>query len=286
MMKLAKPSYSFCDSISECIIGVTGNAGLNAKLTNNKSMFPPLGTDYIEMSDVGDLYLIPSVSFSSADPEVVGNIKKSELIKVYDQYFVPEKKPARKIYDALLNSAKGDCPFCGGIGTPRNLDHFLPKAHFPQFSVFPQNLVPSCRDCNMDGKADDYATCAADQLIQPYSDNSRFFDEQWVFAEYIDSCEGEPGEFNYFVRAPMGWSNTDIKRIEKHFDAFDIGLRYAKQAGRLLKTVLSQISRMRHRGVPDDEIIADILEPGIEESPFVNHWQTGMYQGLIDYMER
>jgi hypothetical protein len=83
------------------------------------------------------------------------------------KYFVPEEKPARTIYDSLLNSAKEKCPFCGGIGTPRNLDHFLPKAHFPQFSVLPRNLIPACRDCNMDGKGHAFATNAEDQIILP-----------------------------------------------------------------------------------------------------------------------
>lgn len=41
----------------------------------------------------------------------------------------------------------GSCPMCGNtaIGT---VEHYLPKAPYPEFSVFSWNLVPSCTSCN------------------------------------------------------------------------------------------------------------------------------------------
>jgi len=208
-------------------------------------------------------------------------LKKSELVKIYDQYFVPEDKPARKIYDALLNAAKEKCPFCGGIGTPRNLDHFLPKAHFPQFSVLPRNLVPTCRDCNMDGKGHSFAKSAEDQIIQPYSDNDRFFSEQWVFAIYHVSSDEEPGEFEYYVSPPEYWPEVDKRRVRKHFEDFKLAKRYATKAAEQLGTVLRQIESIEQLRLDSRDIHSIILQPGVDAAPFVNHWQKGMYQALI-----
>lgn len=39
------------------------------------------------------------------------------------------------------------CPYCGGRA-PSTIDHYLEKALFPEFSLYPENLVPSCRGCN------------------------------------------------------------------------------------------------------------------------------------------
>lgn len=39
------------------------------------------------------------------------------------------------------------CPLCGGPGC-RTIDHHLPDASYPEFSVFSRNLVPSCSSCN------------------------------------------------------------------------------------------------------------------------------------------
>ena len=50
------------------------------------------------------------------------------------------------------------CPFCGQLlessgkadsDVPTaDLDHFFPKCDFPQFALFPPNLIPTCMECN------------------------------------------------------------------------------------------------------------------------------------------
>lgn len=52
---------------------------------------------------------------------------------------------ARKVYDKLRASSKGICPLCGihGVDT---LDHYLPKARYPLFSVNPKILYQLARN--------------------------------------------------------------------------------------------------------------------------------------------
>lgn len=282
MMRLSEPQYSFEQTLDECVAGITGDAALRLKLASSKLGFTAVEAEYLNAAGTGELHTIPPINTDvDADPVVINLLKKSELVKIYDQYFVPEQKPARKIYDALLNAAKEKCPFCGGIGTPRNLDHFLPKAHFPQFSVLPRNLVPACRDCNMDGKGHAFATNAEDQIIQPYADKDRFFIEQWIFATYHTGNNGEPGDFEYYTSPPEGWSDVDKLRVRKHFKDFDLAKRYATKAAELLGTVLNQIKTMGQAGLEIGVIKSILLQPGVDAAPFVNHWQKGMYQALM-----
>lgn len=282
MMRLSEPQYSFEQTLDECVAGITGNAALRQKLTSSKPNFSAVEAQYLSAACTGELHTIPPINTDvDVDPVVINMLKKSELVKIYDRYFVPQQKPARKIYDALLNAAKEKCPFCGGIGTPRNLDHFLPKAHFPQFSVLPRNLVPACRDCNMDGKADAFATNAEDQIIQPYADNDRFFIDQWIFATYHVGNDGEPGDFEYYISPPGGWSEVDKLRVRKHFEDFDLAKRYAIKAAEQLGTVLKQIKNMELAGLDSGVIQSVLLQPGVDAAPFVNHWQKGMYQALM-----
>lgn len=282
MMRLEGPRYSFEQAIDECILGVTGNDSLRQSLMDSKNNINGQGVEYLRAASAGELYVIPSLNtVGDDDPLVVDALKKSDLVKIYEQYFRAEKKPARKIYDSLLNAAKDKCPFCGGIGSPRNLDHFLPKAHYPQFSILPRNLVPSCRDCNMDGKGHGFAESAGDQIIQPYSDNDRFFMEQWIFAEYEWANDGSPGTFEYYVSPPGGWSDVDKKRVGKHFEDFDLARRYAIKAAEHVGVVLRQIDSLERAGL-DAAIIEDcVLQPGVDSAQFPNHWQKGMYQALI-----
>ena len=282
MMRLSKPQYSFEQTLKACIAGITGNAALQQKLIFSMSDLKTVEATYIGAAETGGLYIIsPIDTDEDSDPVVLNTMRKFELVKIYDQYFVPEEKPARIIYDALLNSAKEECPFCGGIGTPRNLDHFLPKAHFPQFAVLPRNLVPACRDCNMGGKGQAFATNAEDQIIHPYADDDRFFLEQWIFATYHEGNEVEPGEFEYYTSPSEDWTAVDKQRVRTHFKDFNLAKRYAVKAAQQLGTVLQQIKCMERAGIDRSIIQNVLLQPGVDAAPFANHWQKGMYQALM-----
>ncbi|WP_122266830.1 HNH endonuclease [Pseudomonas syringae] len=281
MMRLSEPNYTFEQVIEACISGITGNAALKSNVGDEKDNLISAGTHYSTSSRNGALYLLRPIDCSvTQNPVVLGALMKSDLIKLYETYFVPEEKPGREIYDKILNAAMESCPFCGGIGTPRNLDHFLPKSHFPQFSVLPVNLVPSCRDCNMDGKSAAFANQAQNQIIQPYLDNDRFFLAQWIFASYADGANGAPGEFNYYAQPPADWSATDKQRAMKHFEDFNLSHRYGVKAAQLLGTVIAQIGSLRRVGLSKELICETILDPGVMQAQFPNHWQRGFYQAL------
>lgn len=284
MMRLNEPQYSVENAVDECALGVTGNETLHLKLIASKESHASENLLYANAANAGVLYTIEPVNTDfDSDPVVCDTLKKSELIKIYEQYFRPKNKPARKIYDALLNAAKDKCPFCGGIGTPRNLDHFLPKVHYPQFSILPVNLVPSCRDCNMDGKAQNFASTAGDQIIHPYSDTDRFFVDQWIFSTYVASSYEEPGIFQYYATPPEDWPEFDKQRARKHFGDFDLSTRYATKAAEHLGTVLGQVRSMTQVGLDSTVIQNVLLQPGVDAAEFPNHWQKGMFQALIQH---
>ncbi len=286
MIRLNSPSYSFEQILNECSSGIAGNNTLRQRIEEGKPSLLSEGDRYIAVAKIGELYTINCIDNGQCqgDQLIVDNLKKLDLIKIYTKYFVPEKKPARKIYDTLLLSARDECPYCGGIGVPRNLDHYLPKAHFPQYSVFPYNLVPACRDCNYDGKSNAFAIRPGDQIIQPYLDNDQFFLEQWVFANYHSGSTNESGYFEYYVNPPEKWCVIDKERVRKHFDCFDLSRRYAIHAAKELSNALRQIMRLEPTG-PGNEEINNMLHIEIEAIPFVNHWRRIMYQALMKEFE-
>ncbi|SAK48492.1 hypothetical protein AWB79_01295 [Caballeronia hypogeia] len=284
MMRLNKPQRDFGATLDECIAGITGNNAFKKKMIASKPDLVHAGTAYIAAGSAGELYAIAPISTAIKDPIVVGTLVKSELVNLYEYYFRNEEKESRATYDKLLNSAHEQCPFCGGIGTPRNLDHFLPKAHFPQFSTFPQNLVPSCRDCNMDGKAVAFATRAEDQLIQPYVDHDRFFTTQWIFAKCVLDSSNRPVSIHYYVNPPQEWDQVHKDRVQKHFDDFGLAKRFSVKAAQLLATTLAQIASLTNLRLSNSAIRTALLIPGINNAPFINHWQRGMFEALHDYL--
>ncbi len=282
MMRLSELQYTYQDTLKECISGITGNNRLKQKMVDNKDALEQSEVQYVQAANSGALHgIFPIDTSENIDPNVIANLTKSELKNIYETYFRSEEKPGREIYDHILNSANEKCPYCGGIGTPRNLDHFLPVAHFPQFSVVPRNLVPACRDCNMDGEADGYATRPEDQIIHPYLDNERYFSDQWIFATYQVGNDGQPGVIDYLANPPANWPDVDRLRAKSHFRDFGLSRRYSIRAAQLIGTTLSQIREMRLNGVNEHGIAHMLLTPGVNSAPFINHWQRGMYQALI-----
>ncbi|MFC3651314.1 HNH endonuclease [Dyella humi] len=284
MMRLENPVRTFVESIDACLAGITGNVELRKALIKSKGDLLTVEPTYLQAALRGELSTITAVD-DDADEEaaIVGDLRRSDLIKLYEQYLVPKGKPGRRVYSDLLNAAREQCPFCGGIGTPKTLDHFLTKGKHPSFSVLPFNLVPSCRDCNMGEKGQVGASVAEEVLLQPYADKDLFFNEQWIFSSYEADPSGEPGLLAYFVRTPEWWSAVDVARAEHHFKAFDLAHKYGLKAGRSAVTVMAQARAMIRKGLSHADIREVILQPGIDSAPFSNHWQRGMYQSLCEY---
>lgn len=284
MMKLNNPKYTFIETINKCEQGITGNQILLDKVIAERSSLSSKEQTYKTAALTGQLFTIPSLNTATrTNLNVVGSLTKEDLEKLYERYFAKEGKPAREIYDAIINSAKEQCPYCGGIGTPKNVDHYLPKAHFPQFSVLPLNLVPSCRNCNMDGKGHAFATIAGDQIIHPYLDKASFFEEQWIFANFHHEPNGEPSYVEYYANPPQTWLQDDKDRVNNHFTSFDIAKRYGKQAAVELSATLKQIENFMNKRFSAQDIIEVLIAPQIE-SYFCNHWKRVMYQSLETWL--
>lgn len=286
MKRLAKPDYDFGDVLDKCLTGILrGNKNLKTTIQADKSEILLDGECYEAQAKLGQLYAYQEMK-RFYNLTAISAQTKDHYIHLYETYFVPEAKPeTRAIYDEILNAAKEDCPFCGGLGTPKNLDHFLPKTKFPQFSVFPSNLIPACFDCNLHSKKTSYASTAEEQTLHPYFDKHIFFQEQWITADYIPGSNlDEPGEFRYYVNVPSHWDEVDRARVENYFEDFNLASRYAKHATSSLKSKLRSIRRELSKGVSIQEIVSDVIQPDIDDAPFVNYWEVGMSDGLIRYL--
>ncbi|EPJ1914418.1 HNH endonuclease [Vibrio cholerae] len=174
MKKLQPHNITFADMLKKCSEGMD-QVHVKENFVDQFQKFFLKENQYQGLSLAGNLFQYPKVMPLTDDTQVVGNLTKRKLVNLYENNLRNKDKPARRLYDELLISSGERCPFCGDIGQTKNLDHFLPKAHFPEFSIMPLNLVPSCRDCNMGEKGQNYATIEEEQAIHPYIDKDIFF---------------------------------------------------------------------------------------------------------------
>lgn len=288
MKKIPLHERSFTEMLEKCAEGME-QTNVRRHFNSLFSTFLQKEQIYNNLSSVGNLFLYPKLEPLTGSTKVIGNLTKTKLVNLYENNLRNKGKPARNYYDELLVSSGERCPFCGDIGQTKNLDHFLPKAHFPEFSVMPLNLVPSCRDCNMGEKGQNYATTENNQAIHPFVDKDIFFQEQWVFADYINE---DDGAINYYVHCPTNWRQEDQDRAYNHFNNLNLASRYRLEAGKHLSEVIDQkkaFERMLHRLVPTvnpemikSEFIESNLQPIIDSDQFHNHWKKVMYQCLAN----
>ncbi len=228
MRRLAVPNFDFSAALTESINGV-GNtatqANYRSQITNPAAI--AIQTAFRASAQAASLYNLPRIANGADDVLVHGNLRKSDLIKLYTQYFVPADKPARRLYDELKITANGKCPLCGDIGQVRTLDHYVPKANFPLYSVMPGNLIPCCRDCNSE-KLDTFSTTPQGQTLHPYFDDDKFFSQQWVAARVVPDT---PPVIEYYVSPPMDWSISEKSRVEAHFAEYRLAERFGVEAG-------------------------------------------------------
>lgn len=288
MKSLAHPNIPFNSMLLKCSEGME-QVNVRNDFISTFPTFHVKEQQYQALSLAGNLYTYQKANPLTNDTQVVGHLTKTKLINLYENNLRNKDKPAREYYDFLLVSSGERCPFCGDIGHTKNLDHFLPIAHFPEFSVMPLNLVPSCRDCNMGEKGQAYAIIEDNQAIHPYADKNIFYQEQWVYAEYIDE---DDGAVVYYVQCPATWSQAEKNRAENHFNNLDLANRYSLEAGKHLSEVIDQknafvdvilgVAPQATTQVIKNGFVNANLQPLIDSGQFANHWKKVMYQCLAN----
>ncbi|MDQ0919157.1 HNH endonuclease [Paenibacillus sp. V4I5] len=90
------------------------------------------------------------------------------------------------------------CPYCDLTKTRKDLvsvDHFLPKAHFPVLSIYPENLIVACKGCNETIKGENIKIPIAHPYYEEISNYITFIIDETDFMKYkveIKINEGIP----------------------------------------------------------------------------------------------
>jgi hypothetical protein len=275
MRAVSKPQFD-TQLVYEACVNSISNDDLRNRLNSIANHIVKAGKDYDLKAQVSTLFKIELNNCENIQI-VVGAVTKQELKDVYTQHMVGLTKPARRIYDELIEAApNGKCPSCG-FGQASTLDHYLPKTKFPCLSVLPINLVPACKDCNT-GKSASLAVIAERQTIHPYYDSHHgFFSEQWLFAEVKET---NPVSIKFYVEPPEDWMNIPKQRVITHFKNFDLSRRFSVEAAEELSSLnplLFEYFAMGGKGAVKFDLET---KARVEFKNHKNSWKTAMYQAL------
>ncbi|MDT0683417.1 HNH endonuclease signature motif containing protein [Roseicyclus sp. F158] len=210
-----------------------------------------------------------------AHDEAPGEITKPEMIRLYESG-LRRVNAGRHIYDAIMALApNGLCPYCGHRRV-RQLDHFLPKSKYPTFSVTPQNLVPSCSDCNTDKLSGD-ADKIEDLPLHPYFENVD--DVAWLKADIL---EGPSAVFLYSVDEESGIDAISLIRLKYQIENLGLDALYSIEANDLLSSIRLTLRRLYAAGGADT--VRRHLEGEYDSSLFDrrNSWRTAFFKASCE----
>lgn len=200
------------------------------------------------------------------------DVSSAEIRKVYDEKFAKSDTVGRTYYDAIMAQVKrGICPICG-IRLASTLDHYLPKAKVPTLSVTPSNLIPACRDCNMDKKTDMFLAPDATPVHLYYD---RLPEGPWLHVRIGDNLE-----ITYFISCPDSWEKSLKGRVERHLDVYNMYGLYSAHAATEIEDKKRMWKKLINLGMEQD-VLDDISEMRHSaEAHDLNSWKSALYRGL------
>lgn len=268
------PPYDALETFDTCVAAINDGALRNSFIQNRANIAQANAT-FAGASQTASWCDLPRAPYANPNFVVTGTLTKKNLTDLYTDYMVGAKGASRDIYDFLLTAAGGLCHFCGGLGHVRTLDHYLPKATFPAYSVHPNNLVPCCRDCNS-GKNAAFGAHPHEQTLHPYLDDARFFNERWVHATVHRQ---DPILLKFECAPPGNWDAADQERSRSHFESYQLARRFSVQSGSEVSKAVQQRAGTLRDLTPAS--YREFLQESADSGDFVlNGWYRTMYTAL------
>jgi hypothetical protein len=156
-----------------------------------------------------------------------------------------------KIREAQPEPLRWECQYCG-LNESNTWDHYLPKAEFREFAVYPPNLIPCCHQCNIRRRV--WADGGALTCINLYYDP---IDPQTPLVEANIRVEDGLPKVTFALMKGRARRSLFQRRFARHWATLDLARRFARRAGRILSALEFEIqSRAPRQSL--DEIMEDL----------------------------
>jgi len=221
-------------------------------------------------------------TYVDAAPEV-GELDKSPLTDqqkaALQHAFIVETKPMTALRSDLFKESRvARCPFCS-ISESSTLDHYLPKEQYPEFSIFPNNLVPSCAVCN---------THKLDRILAPGTNMRMFLHPYYdaipdlAFLEVHARMEADALILSYRLIQPAGMAVQTFRHLRSHFNELDLADRYRRMGLEHLGGQYPALKRAYGVGEDAARVAEKLIEEAanFEEVFGPNYWLAKLYRAL------
>ena len=175
-------------------------------------------------------------------------------------------------YLTTTKSNKRDmlCPNCT-LTDCSQLDHYIPKTEFPEFSANPRNLMQCCSICNqkkldrwLNGKQAIFLNLYLDDLPQ----------EQYLFVD-ISIKNGVP-IIKFYLKNQTNIDPILFSRIESHYRELDLCKRFVERADSVISEILRDYKAAMQFSITDVVFIKILMSRAKQEQKDFgfNYWKA------------
>lgn len=179
----------------------------------------------------------------------------------------------KKLKEDIKSDAEAICLLCA-LNEYDSLDHYLPRAIFPEFSISSRNLVPICTVCNRDWKGQKWGGGSSRPFLHPHID----------YLDVDDYLVCDVTVVNGALLMKFSIDSTKVKDatlgkvLENHFANLDLAVRLRKRTQKddvddLIRCMQGQLS------VAEKETaLMTYLEPLLQNKR--DHRLLAFYKGI------
>jgi hypothetical protein len=207
-------------------------------------------------------------------------IEKNDLLHCYESTTKTLEDLKKLIANRQADGIRDICPYCG-IGAPRQFDHYLPKAKFPEFSVHSYNLIPCCGSCN---------GLKGETWLQGNGDRTfiNFYIDSLPTAPMLDlgiQWSVKKGKLvpvvSFNLLRPTRFSAAKFSLIASHFEKLELLARYKDQAHTEFLALRDAALARRAKTV---FVLREFLENYLEKREMTLgtlNWRIALYRELM-----
>ena len=204
------------------------------------------------------------------DDQEADNPRKDLMIDYYEH---PPKKLSELISKRRKEHGLNECPYCGNPKSPDTLDHFIPKGKWSEFSIYPNNLVPQCRECAPIKSEKYYSEIQSSAIyIHP------FYYDLLSNIGFKISVTLQNSKFNYDVSFKMRreFNDREQSRIILHLEELDVKNRIIKYC----RNETSHWIRVQKAYI-NDAVASFNMRINENGGAVHDNWKVALYKGYV-----